>query len=368
MFVAEKGARLGEMRLRKGELCMFRSPLLLAVLGLAAFSPAYARAAESDKYLPADAEVIASLNVRQLLASELAANHKEILDQYKNMVSLVIQGNEEAKRYIDSLGFDLFRDIHHVTAASGAEVEPTGALLIMDGKFNREKFHQVTEQVAREHGDNLKITKAGEHKVWEVNFPGRERPLFLSLVSDQTLLASLGQKTLTTALTQSPPVLKKGVQKLLKVNKADQTFQFVATGDGLGNLIEKLAEKDNKGNFKQQAQMAGMIFRKMDGLVVGVKVAKDIDFQIGLQTPDAKAAEQMSSQATMAIALGRGLLAQKAKEDANIGKVLEIMNTLKASTEGTTVFIRGQISAAYLDKATKTQNKEASKNAPPPQR
>ena len=75
-------------------------------------------------HLPNDTpvpEIIASLNVRQLLASELAASHKEFVDQYKTMVSLAIQGNEEAKSYLDALSFDLFRDIHHVTVASGAE-------------------------------------------------------------------------------------------------------------------------------------------------------------------------------------------------------------------------------------------------------
>jgi hypothetical protein len=336
---------------------MFRSRLLLAVLGLAVCCPASARAAESDKYFPVDTEIVASLNVRQLLASELAVNHKEIVDKYKEMVGLAIQGNEEAKRYLDSLGFELFRDLYHVTVASGPDPDPVKVLLIIDSKFNREKFQQVAEQVAREHEDNLKITREGEHKIWEVNYPGHEKPLFLSLVNNQTLLASLGHKALATALTQSPPALKKQVQELLKINKDNQTFQFASTGEGLSNLMEKLAEKDKKGDLKQQVMMASMIFKKMDGLVVGVKVGKDIDFQIGLRTPDAKAAEAMSGQATMAIALGRGLLAQKAKEDPNIRKVLEVMNTLKASTEGTTVFIRGQVSAASLDKAGKASQK-----------
>jgi len=332
--------------------------VLLAILGLtAAFSAAPARAQESHKYLPSDAEMIASFNFRQVLGSELVASQKEKVEQMKALLDSIIQGNEEAKKYLEALGFDLLRDFHGVTVAGAASMDPDTGLVIVEGKFNPEKFHNTAEQVARENGDILKVIKVGNHKIWEVNAPGHPKTLYMCLANKSTILAALSKSVLTTALEQKEPDLKKEVRELLKTTNSKQSLSFVATGKALSNLAEKIAEKSNDPKGKQVLEMAGPALKMIAGFSAALTVGKNVDFQVGVGTEDKKAADVLSQQATGLIALGRTLVAQKAQQDPNSATALEIMRTLTASVEGTTVILRGQISAAVLEKAMKNSEK-----------
>jgi len=331
---------------------------LLAVLGLAvAFSAAPARAQESHKYLPSDTELLASFNFRQLLGSELAVSQKDKVEQMKGLLDSIIQGNEEAKQYLEALGFDLFRDFNSVTVAVAASIAPETGLVIVEGKFNPEKFHKTAEQVAGEHGDILKIVRVGEHKVWEVSAPGQDKTLYMSLVNKSTLLAALSKSVLRAALEQKEPDLKKEVRELLKTTSTKQSLSFVATGKALSNAAEKAAEHSNDPKGKQVLEMAGPVLKMISGFSAALTVGKNVDFQIGVGTQDKKTADTLAQQASGLIALGRGLVAQKAKEDPQSATALEIMKTMEASVEGTTVIIRGQIAAAVLEKAMKNSEK-----------
>jgi len=329
-------------------------PVLLAALGLAAMLSADpARAQESHKYLPSDAEMIVAVNLRQMLESELVASQKDKVAQVKGLLDLAVQNNEVAKKYLESLGFDLFRDFHSITVASAASIDPEKFLGIIEGKFNPEKFHKTAEGAAREHGDILKIVQMGEHKVWEVNAPGQHKVLYMALVNTSTLLVAHGKGVLKDALAAKEPELKKEVRELLKTTSPKQSFSFVATGKALSNLAEKVAEHNQDPKAKQAIDMAAPVLKMIAGLSAAVTVGKNIEFQVGVGTQDKNAADVLSQQANGLIALGRGLVAQKAKEDPKSETALEVMKTLQASVEGTTVIIRGQIAAAVLEKAMK---------------
>jgi hypothetical protein len=185
---------------------MFRyRPLCLAAVGLAALlAAAPARAEEtSHKYLPADSEIIATLNFRQILNSELAKEHKDKIDIVKGLLDNAIQNNEEAKRYLQAMGFDLFRDFNSITVASPASLEPDKGLVVIEGKFEPEKFVKTAEDAAKDHGDIVKVTPAGTHKLIEVTAPGQDKTLYLMLANNSTLLAGSSKAALTDALAQS---------------------------------------------------------------------------------------------------------------------------------------------------------------------
>jgi hypothetical protein len=327
--------------------------VLLAAVGLAAaLVAAPARAGqESHKYVPDDAEMITTLNFRQILESQLAKTHKDKVDQAKGLLEFAVQNNVEAKRYLEALGFDLFRDFNSITVAAAASANPEKALIVIEGKFNAEKFAKTAEEAAKEHGDILKVNKVGNYKVWEVNPPGQDKTLYVSLVNGSTLLATLGKQLMTDALTRAAqvngPAFKKEVKELLKTTSPTQSFNLVATGKALAVLAEQAAKNN------PQAQMAGPILKKMAGVSAAITVGKDIDFQVGIGTESKEAADMLSGQAAGILAFGKGMVAQKAKEDPKMEAALDIMKTMQTSVEGTTVLIRGQVAAAVLEKAIK---------------
>jgi hypothetical protein len=325
-------------------------PAWLAALGLAALViAAPARAQESHKYLPNDAEMIATLNFTQILESELAKTHKEQVDMLKGLLDNAIQNNEQARKYLESLGFDPFRHFQRITVAAAASIDPEKGLAIIEGKFDPEKFQKTAEKAAQENGDVIKVIRLGNHKVWEINVPAQDKTLYVSLPSKSVLLASVGKDMMKDALSRSAsaaePELKKEVAELLKTTKPDQSLSFVATG----NALSKLAAESKA----PQAAMAIPILKTMVGVSAAITARKNIEFQVGIGTSDKKAADALSGQASTLILFGQGMVAQRAKDDPKLAPALEVMKTLRTTVEGTTVLIRGEVSAAVLDKALK---------------
>src|SRR5262245_27654260 len=83
---------------------------LLSLFALAV-SAATLPAADVDKYLPADTEMVLTINIRQILDSALVK--KEAL----GMLTDLIQGSEEAKTTLTKLGLDPLKDIDRLTVA-----------------------------------------------------------------------------------------------------------------------------------------------------------------------------------------------------------------------------------------------------------
>ena len=69
------------------------------------------------KYLPSDTELVISVNVKQMLGSEVAKNYRDAIGQLKGYLEDQIQ-NHPAAKYLERAGFDVFRDLHSVTVAS----------------------------------------------------------------------------------------------------------------------------------------------------------------------------------------------------------------------------------------------------------
>src|SRR5262245_41105610 len=92
---------------------MAKTRLLLAALALALLLTAGpARAADADRLLPDDTEVVLGVNVRQVLDAPLVKTHAlELLRNY-------VRSSADAQKVLDALGFDPFKDLHTLTAAS----------------------------------------------------------------------------------------------------------------------------------------------------------------------------------------------------------------------------------------------------------
>jgi hypothetical protein len=333
-------------------------PVWLAALGLATVCAAPARAQESYRYLPDDTEQVATLNFRQILESELVKAKKSQVDQVKGLLELTIQNNEIAKKYLESLGFDLFRDFKSVTVAAPATVDPEdfNGLIILEGNFNPEKFQKTAEEATKDYGDILKIIRIGGHRVWAVSPPGENKTVYVALVNRSTLLASSRKQVMTQVLERSPgtdPALKKEVSELLKTTSPTQSFGYVTTGPALSNLVQKLVEQNADPKGKLIVQMATPVLKAIAALGIEVTIRKDIDFQVGVGTKDKEAADALAKQLNGFILLGRGMVANNAKKDPKLEPALEIMKTLRTTVEGTTVLVRGQVSAAVLEKSLK---------------
>src|SRR5262249_40501017 len=147
------------------------------------------RAADIDPYLPEDTEFVVNVNVRQIIDSPLFK--KNALEAAQE----ALRGNDQVQDILKELGFDPFKDLDRVLAASPGGTEEDRGLIIVHGKFDVAKFQAKAEKVAKEDAEHLKIHKilGGKHLLYEVTTPELDSPLFVVLANRDTILASPGK-------------------------------------------------------------------------------------------------------------------------------------------------------------------------------
>src|SRR4051812_38545667 len=123
---------------------------LATAFAFALAAPA-ARAVEPDKLLPADADTVTYVNVKQLVDSDVIK--KYALEQIKQALA-----GQEAKKLLEQMGLDPLKDIEKVWIGSeGTSAENMKALVVIHGKFDTEKLFKAAEAATKQDGDKFSM-------------------------------------------------------------------------------------------------------------------------------------------------------------------------------------------------------------------
>jgi hypothetical protein len=325
---------------------------LLALAAVAALTPP--AAADDPKYYPAATEFVVSVNFRQMLESDLVKGKKETVDKLKLLWSASLQQNKELGKYLKELAFDPERDLDGFALVGPASPDlATRFLVLIDGRFDAKKFDATAERVARDHGDVLKITKAGKHLILAFSPPREEQTIYVALANEKLLLASPSKAMLTDALTQGAgekeAELKQQVKDLLASRGKKTAVSFVATSAAIDQLLA--ATKDPQ--IAKAAPTMKLFLRQVNGVSASATFGTDIEFQLGVFTKDANAAKQLAAQATLLLAFANVALTKEAQNNPQAAQLMDIVKTMQASAQGSTFTLRGQVPAAVADQALK---------------
>jgi hypothetical protein len=297
------------------------------------------------KLLPKDTEVVFTVNFKQILESELVNSQKESLEQVKAMFKQGVPGAEDATKYLKKAGLDPFKDLHSITVAMPASKDPEAGFIIVTGTFNTEKIQAAAEEAIKTEGDAIKITRAGTQVVYEVSPPG-EKKLFVTFVGGRSLLASSTKDGLADAMARAAgnkqSEIKKELKTLLEGTSDQQSLSLVATG----NAITKLMEDAPIPN----GQQFGPLLQQITGMTGSVTIKKDIHFELGIGAGDEENAKKMAQGANFGLFAAKALVQQKVKEDEKLEPVNEIMNTLKVTSQGSNVVLRGEVTMKVIMK------------------
>jgi hypothetical protein len=317
--------------------------LALAV-ALAAAVPS--RAAEVDKYLPDDTEIVVAFNVKQLLGAELFKKHA--LDKARD----ALKEFAEADDVLKDLGFDPFKDLEQILVASPTGEESDRGLVIVHGRFDLAKFKAKGEESAKDYPDILKIHKVpdglgGQNLVYEVitNGPGgNEMSIFVALAGKDTLLASPGKDYVVDALKKAglrgrAALKDKELQTLLGQMSPRQTLAVAASGSALAKA--------------QLPEEAKAILEKVGTLGGGLTVEDGIQLEIAIGAKDANAAKDI--QKTLDGGLKQVLLLATAVAAANeeLNPLLDVVKSVKVGVKDKVVTIKAAVDADAIDKAIK---------------
>ncbi|MCI0639742.1 MAG: hypothetical protein L0Y72_24115 [Gemmataceae bacterium] len=318
----------------------------LATLALAVMAAGSAQALD-PKLLPADTELVFTVNVKQIMDSELVRAQKEAIDQAKAILEN-LGGANPVQKYLQDAGFDFFTDLYSLTVATAGSKDADKAFIAVEGKFNVPKFNGAAEAAAKDNPDGLRITKQGDATVYEITPPGEKR-IYASLVNSKLLIAAPTKESLNDALgrisNNRQANLKKEVRTLLETVNKKQSVSFVATGSALAKMME--------GAPIPNAEIAGQALQSIDGLSGAITITREIQFQLGVNAKDEDTAKKMSAGGNVALLTVRALVEQRAKEDQKLAPVVDIVKTLRISSQGSNILLRGEVSLDVIEKLMK---------------
>ncbi len=317
-------------------LSLRRFPIALiagAVLALAL----PVRAAEVDKYLPEDTEIVAVVNVSQLFDSPVVKKH--ILKHIREF----IENSDEITGILDDLDFDPFEDLTSITAALTMVGSEAKGLIIAHGDFDKAKFEDKAEEVAKEMGDVFRIHKKGERTIYEVTVEGGGKPLFVGVVDETTIVAGPEKQYVLDAFAKGKGkrhgTMKKEIQDLIEKVDAKQSIWFAATANAFlkGDLSHD--EKSRKN------------LEKMNGITAGLTVGRGIKAAFAIAANNADNAKELAQEIKMGLDQAKGLLAVLAEQNKELAPFIDTVGSLRVNTEGSTITLKGEVSGELVEKS-----------------
>jgi hypothetical protein len=149
-------------------LCNFRPSALVLTLAcccgpvLAAPAPAAPAKAEPDRLTPADSDVVAVVNVRQLLAAPLV--RKYALDT----LTRILNRDDRMVKLLGRAGLDPLKDVDTLTVSMSGDLPNPRLVGLVRGRFDPDKVHAVAADFAKQNPEKLKVTKEGDLVVYHV--------------------------------------------------------------------------------------------------------------------------------------------------------------------------------------------------------
>jgi hypothetical protein len=299
------------------------------------------RAGEVDRFLPADTEVVVTVNIRQILDSPLVKKYglKEAREALAEM--------DQVSEILADLGFDPFTDLDRVTVGSPAAGEQDRGLVIARGKFNAVKFKAKAEDTAKDRPDVLKIHKVpdgsgGRQPVYEVVLPGHnDASVFVALAGEDVLLASPGKDYVVEAL-------KKAAGKA-KASLKNKDFQAV---------LERMDDRQSVGVAAVGGALRGEgtapaddLLARVEAIGGGVTIGDDVKLELVVSAKTAEDGRQLRKAAADALNQATALVGLLATQKDELAPLADALKAVRVGGRDKTLTIKATISADVLQDA-----------------
>jgi predicted GNAT family acetyltransferase len=301
------------------------------------------KAAEPDKLLPADADSIVYLNLKQIVEADVIK--KYALDQIKQALN-----GQDAKKLLEDMGLDPMKDIEKVWAGmSGSGPEDTKALVIVHGKFDPDKLFKAAEAVTKKDGDKFSMVKDGSATMFKYQ-PEQGNPMYCTVVDDATVVVGTDKKLVTAALKQAEEKKKAPI-------KAELT-DLIKTLDEKSSMFAVALVKDKFANVKfpgggmSPIDLSGLekSLPKAETMSVVVKVTANIDLELVFGMKDEDAASDMDAAAAKLITDLAGFVPALVAFEPKAKPLADVVKTLKSEAKKKNVTLTGRISGDVIGK------------------
>ena len=204
------------------------------VVGALAANSSSTRAAEPDKLLPADADTVVSVNIKQILDTDIIK--KYALEQLKQALD-----GQDAKKLLTEIGLDPLKDIDRVVV--GANIKGPADikyLMIVHGSFDPDRLYKAAEKQSKVDADRFAMVKDGDTVVFKYTPENGENPVYGTVVNDKTVIAASDRKMIANALKAAEAGKKAPIKQELAdlIKRMDEKASVYACGLVKGKFDE----------------------------------------------------------------------------------------------------------------------------------
>jgi hypothetical protein len=302
-----------------------------------------ARAADIDKLLPATTEFVVSVNVRQILDSEVGKKH------HLELFLLMLEGNDATKFLLAELGLNPLNEIEKVViGASWTGMTDLKHLMIVRGKFDKQKVLKAAEAKTKLNDKKLSMIEDGNTVVFKFQPDNGNPPVYGTVVDDTTVIAASDMKMISHAIAQAvskaTTPLKGEIAAL--VEKMDDKSSIYM----VGNLKGKFAEVQIAENLPIDLSDFRKPLPKIDNTAVAVKIGMDVNVEVMIGMKDEASAVEMRSAIDDLMKQLKPLAQILGAGESGFKPLVEILATVKTSASNKDVVITGKVTSLNIDK------------------
>jgi len=308
------------------------SPRILA-LGVAGLllSLSPSQAADLHPYIPGDAKLVALVRARVLLDAPL-------VDRDRPYTLKAIY--KELFKDPDILAVKPLDDISSALIALPSVGAVPKVFVAMEGKFDpaviRARVAQQFKDRVKEHGSGA--TAFQEFPVPELNFKGITTPtvVFLAVPDRHTCLISLGSKDdMITALSDKKAGTPAPLREMIDRGDKEQVGAYALLNHAGGPFAELKGVK-----------RAFSLFQNAQG---GVRIDEEVSGNLVITTANAVACQEMTDLVRVGINAVTAAVAFLSAGNKDLKPILEVMRTIRVSSKGSQVTVRGKLERDVLE-------------------
>lgn len=308
-----------------------------------------ARAAEVDKLLPNDTEIVVGVNVKQILGSGLVKRIGE--DTIKQM----LKSDDKVAKVFEELGFDPLKDLDSILIAVPNAGDTDKGLVVIRGNFDIKKAKEKAEQLAKA-PDTKDIIKAstkpdglgGKHEFWEIMPPDVNQPMYVALFSKDTILISPSEDYLINAIEQHAGRKKAAL-------KSKELTDLISRLDNKQSLYVGVVGSALQKSPLAEQEEAKKIIDKVTDASVAVTVDKDIVLEVGVTAKGAADARDLEDVIKDGLNQVLGLAALLGGNNKQIAPLIDILKTIKPTAKDRVVTVKATVDSETLDKIVPKQ-------------
>ncbi|HJZ94204.1 MAG TPA: hypothetical protein VKE40_25290 [Gemmataceae bacterium] len=307
-----------------------------ALVAALALAPT-ARAAEPDKLIPADADTVVSINVKQLVDSEIVK--KYAVEQIKQTLE-----GQDIRKYLRDMGLDPLKDIDRVViAGSGKDQNDIKGIVVVRGKFDPEKLYKTAEAETKRKPDQFALVKDGKDVMFKWQ-PDNGNPVYGTVVDESTVIFGTDKKIITNALAAANGDKKPTINRQLAsmITKMDDKASVWAVAIVKGKL-DNAKLPGGGGAQNLQAQIPNL-----ETVTAVIRVTGDINLEVTLGMKDEASADEMGKAVDEVLVQVKGFAPLLAANDPKMKPLAEAAKSLKSTVKDRNIIISAKVPGSAI--------------------